>query len=174
MVSSVSIPEAVRRWITTPRELLDTLGHYVALKQVGLFILLSRKLEMQVCTLAGLWELSAHHKQGGEGRLMVEEATCCQSRLLVSADLSRGAPRPSAAVWRQRSHSGFNGPPSHLVEAGEGWRNFWVISSKVICVYPDLAPTAPTPLQICFHGIILLLFLVALMSIVFKFLSING
>lgn len=62
---------------------------------------------MHVCTLAGLWGLSAHHKQDGEGRLMVEEDTCCQSRLLVSADLSRGAPRPQDDLQQQCD---FRGP----------------------------------------------------------------
>lgn len=51
--------------------------------------------------------------------------------------------------------------------------NFWVMSPKVIWVCPDLAPTPPTPLQICFHGVILVLLLGTLVNIVFKFLSIN-
>ena len=92
----------------------------MVLKQVGLFIFLSRKLEMHVCTLAGLWGLSAHHKQDGEGRLMVEEVMCCQSRLLVSADLSRGAPRPQGDLQQQCD---FRGPSLASVDHLLIWLN---------------------------------------------------
>lgn len=160
----MSGPEAVRRITTTPRELLDTLGHYVVLKQVSLFMLLSRKLEMHVCTLAGLWGFPTHNKQDGEGRLLAEEDTCCQNRLLASTTLSHEAPRPQDDRQQQCD---FRGPSLALMDPLHIWLKLvqaegtskWCHQRSFECVL-TLLPPFPLPFRFAFMALFWCFFLV--------------